>query len=103
MLHKINSKKFKGLFLNVRGLIGRKPEPFFLQTRWGIHTFFLKFPIDVIIMDKEYRVVKIKEKISPNNIFFWNPLYNNVMELPNGFILKKGISLFDKINIIYSE
>lgn len=58
-----------------------------IQTRWGIHTLFMSFPIDVYILDKNYKVVKTKKNLKPNRLLFWNPKYNLVMELPTTFHL----------------
>lgn len=60
------------------------------KTRFGVHTFFLKNPIDVIILDKDYRVVKLAT-LKPNRFFFWNPKHNYVLELPEGTIKRTKI------------
>ena len=86
------------------GLIGKKnPEPVFLKTRFGIHTFGLKFPIDVLILDKENKVVKLKENLKPNSFFFWNPKYNNVLELPKGTIINSKIKIGSTISFSFSH
>lgn len=69
----------------------KKPESLFLQTRFGIHTFGLSHPIDVLILDKHYVVIALKESLKPNRVFFWNPKYNAVVELPQGTITQKKI------------
>ena len=75
------------------GLIGAAPVyPVFFTTRWGIHTFGVLSPIDVLILDKNNRVVSICQNMKPNRIFFWNPVYDRVVELPPGTITKKGIT-----------
>lgn len=76
----------------VIGLIGKKEiKPLFFQTRWGIHTFGVRKPIDVVILDDEQTIVAIKQNLKPNRIFFWNPKYQNVLELPiNVYHLKIG-------------
>lgn len=86
----------------MQGLIGRKIEPISFQTRWGIHTFFLKEPIDILILDNNHRVAKQKEKLQPNRIFLWNPIWQHVIELPQGTITKEKISLGTKIQFSYS-
>lgn len=81
------------------GLIGaKKISPVYFTTRWGIHTFGMPSPIDVVILDDTNQVVAIK-KLSPNKIFFWNLKYSRVLELPAGEIEKKGIRLGDHITI----
>lgn len=82
------------------GLIGaKKPYSIFFQTRFGIHTFGLKFPIDVLILDKNNKVVKLRQNLKQNRIFVWNPKYNNVIELPVGTIEKKKIKIGNKISM----
>lgn len=64
------------------------PRSLLFNTRFGIHTFGLKIPIDAVILDNNFRVVKVKENLKPNSVFFWNPKYNLVIELPVGTLKK---------------
>lgn len=70
-----------------------------LKTRFGIHTFFLKKPIDVVVLDDKNKVVKIKQGLRPFSLFFWNPKFLKVIEIPEGAILKYRISLGDTLSI----
>lgn len=80
------------------GLLGReKAYSVFFKTRFGIHTFGMKFPIDVVILDKNNKVVKIFENLKPNRIFFWLPVFDKVLELPKGEIAINKIKLGEKI------
>lgn len=88
-------KEAKSLKEKIVGLIGKKPYALLIKTRFGIHTFGLKFPIDVLILDHKNKVVKIKKSLMPNSIFLWNPLYDMVIELPQGTIDKKKIKIND--------
>lgn len=93
----------EGVLNKTIGLIGaRKPRPLFFKTRFGIHTFGLKFPIDVLILDKNDRVVYLRERLLPNRLFFWNPRFNKVIELPSGTILDNNIICGDKIRLIFA-
>ncbi len=84
----------------VRGLIAKnKAEPTLFKTRWGIHTFGVRFPIDVVIFDKNGEAVKIKNGLKPGKLFFWNPKFRNVLELPEGEIKKSGLEIGDKLEI----
>ncbi len=84
----------------VKGLIGDKnPKALYFETRWGIHTFGVKFPLDIIILDSEWKVKKIFENLKPYRIFFWNPTYFRVLELPQGTLEKSKISLDDVLAI----
>jgi len=83
------------------GLLGKdQAHPVYFQTRWGIHTWGMKFPIDVLILDNENRVVKTAANLSPNRFFFWSPKYDRVLELPAGEIKNKRIKKGDGVNLI---
>jgi len=86
------SEKSKGL------LHEKTPKPVYLQTRWGIHTFGMKFKIDCIVADKNM-VVKKTKSMKPNQVFFWNPKYNNIFEMPSGTINKYKIQVGDRLKI----
>ena len=73
------------------------PHSLLFKTRFGIHTFFLKESIDVVILDEGCKVVNIYENLKPNRIFFWNPIYDLVLELPKGTIRKSRTKAGDLI------
>lgn len=82
----------------VSGLLKyNKPRALILWTRFGIHTIGMKYAIDVMILDSEGKVVKIKSNLKPNNIFLWNPTYRVVIELPAATINKSKTQLNDVI------
>jgi len=70
----------------------------FIETRFGIHTFGMKVPLDVVILNDEDKVVKIKEDLMPGKIFVWNPKYKKILELPQGSITKSKTIVGDKIS-----
>jgi uncharacterized membrane protein (UPF0127 family) len=80
------------------GLVNfKKAYPVYFQTRFGIHTFGMRYPIDVVILDKSNQVVKLAINLQSNRIFLWNPIYNQVLELPSGTIKQFKISNGDNI------
>lgn len=84
----------------VQGLIGSdEPRNFLLKTHFGIHTIGLKFPIDVLILDKNSQVKVLKHSLRPNNMFLWNPKYDTVIELPTGEIKKHKIEVGEKVEL----
>lgn len=96
----ISAKKAANLKEKMQGLIGKdKPYALVINTRFGIHTFGLKFPIDVLILNNKNKIVSIKKNLKPNRIFLWNPMYEKVVELPAGTIEEKQIKIKDKIEI----
>jgi len=85
------------------GLLGRKSldaqEALIIKPCNAIHTFFMRFPIDIIFLSKNNEVVKVISDIPP---FRLSPICfksNFVIELPAGTILSSKTSLGDKIDI----
>ena len=79
-------------FERLRGLIGRprlQPgEAFWLPFCQGVHTFGMKYPIDVVFLNKENRVVKLVQALQPNS---FSPVVfqsASVLELPEGTLWK---------------
>lgn len=100
-MFEIKVKACKNLSQKIKGLIGaEKPYAVLINTRFGIHTFGVKFPIDVLVVDKDNQVVKVYENMRPNRLFFWNPIYNKVLELPLGKIKKNNIEIGTQLKII---
>ncbi|OGE20044.1 hypothetical protein A3E45_02935 [Candidatus Daviesbacteria bacterium RIFCSPHIGHO2_12_FULL_43_11] len=69
-----------------------------LKTRFGIHTFFMKNPIDVVVLDNNFKVVKIST-VKPNCLFFWNPKYFLVLELSQGTVKKTKTEIGNYLKI----
>ena len=86
----------------VRGLLGRDgvPESYAL---WilpcpAIHTFFMKFPIDVIFADKHLKVVSVFHSVPSRRVIFGGWKGHSVFELKaaqlKDFNMKKGDQLY---------
>ncbi len=92
-------KEAKNFTAKLTGLIGKDPiYPLLLKTRFGIHSFLIKNPIDVLVMDAEFTVKRIST-LNINRIFLYNPKYANILELPGGTILRSKTQIGDKIKI----
>ncbi len=78
-------------------LLARNAKGIVLKTRFGIHTFFMKKPIDILILSKQNKIMKMKKNLKPNKVFFWNPLFNKVVELPADSIERLRVNIGDKI------
>ncbi len=82
------------------GLLKYKtPTALFLKTHFGIHTFGMHYPIDVLILDKTNCVAVMKENLKPNQIFIWNVTLETVLELPAGAIEKTKSQIGDKLSL----
>jgi uncharacterized protein len=91
----------KNLQDKVIGLLrSKKPEVLLLKTHFGIHTFGMKYAIDVIVLDDKHTVVALKASLPPNRIFLWNPMDEIVIEMPEGMIEKTKTEIGDKIEIV---
>lgn len=100
---KLFVKKAGNLKEKMQGLIGKKrPLAILIKTHFGIHTFGLRFPIDILILDNKNKTVAMKKNLKPNRIFLWNPRYEKVLELPAGTIRIKAIKINDTIDISIS-
>lgn len=101
-MFKLKVKKLKILKERAVGLIGKKEIiPVIFETRFGIHTFGMRVVIDVLILDKDKKVVALKESLKPNRIFLWNPHYKIVLELPKGTIKNHNIKKASKIILFF--
>ena len=60
----------------------------------SVHTFFMKFPLDIVFLSKEYEVLHIIENMMPRKISPYIRKTKSVLELPAGVIkntkTKKG-------------
>lgn len=98
---KIRVKKATGFKEKTLGLIDKNNHPPLLfKTSFGIHTFFLTYSIDVIVLDTKFIIRKLKQNLKPFSFYFYNPLYVYVLELENGFIAKNKLKEGDKIELV---
>lgn len=61
----------------------------------AIHTCFMRFAIDVVFMDINYKVIAIKKKIKPWKFCSFVRKAYITVELPEGTVDKKNISIGD--------
>ncbi len=65
----------------------------------GVHTFGMKFAIDVIGLDKEFKVVRLWERLVPQRITSVSLRLRSVVELPPGRIAECGVQMGDALRI----
>jgi uncharacterized protein len=84
----------------VRGLLGRRRlqpgEGMVLRPSWGIHTAFMRFPIDVVFLDADQVVLKIAPELPP-----WRTVScrgaREVVELAAGECARRGLETGDRV------
>ncbi|MHB9155985.1 MAG: DUF192 domain-containing protein [Endomicrobiales bacterium] len=67
------------------GLMGRRtPQALFLSPCSGIHTFFMRFPIDAVFLDRAGRIVTVLPGLRPWRAALPALRARSVLELPAG-------------------
>lgn len=84
------------------GLLNRKSlapgEGLLLDRCYGIHTFFMRFTIDVLFLDKDYRVMRAVPALPPwRTSVVKQAVY--VLELPAGAIERSQTTVGDQIQL----
>ena len=84
------------------GLLNRKTltsgEGLLLDRCYGIHTIGMRFPIDVLFLDKELHVIRAVEALPPfRTCVVRQAIY--VLELPIGAIRSSGTETGDQIQV----
>ncbi len=65
----------------------------------GIHTWGMRFPIDVVALDSQLRVVAIRENLGSFRIAAVNWRTRSVLELPVGAVKEGQIELGDQLAV----
>jgi len=91
-------------FSRMRGLLGKTFLPagdgLWIKPCKGVHTFGMKFPIDVVFLDKGNIVIATIRELSPNRL---TPLFfkaSSVLELPTSIIEATRVAVGDRIDIV---
>jgi len=63
-----------------------------------IHTFFMKFAIDVVFLDRELSAVRVLENLRPWRLSPWVWRAHSVLELAGG-TLRGGVQAGDRLEI----
>jgi uncharacterized membrane protein (UPF0127 family) len=66
----------------------------------GVHTFAMRFPIDVLYLDHERIVIHLEESLKPWRMAAIRVLATSVLELPTGTIRNSGTVLGDQVDIL---
>lgn len=90
------------VFKRMVGLLNRRSlaagEGLLLDRCYGIHTVGMRFAIDVLFLDKEYRVIRAVPALRPfRTCVVKHAVY--VLELPAGALAETGTEAGDQIQI----
>jgi len=67
----------------------------------SIHTFFMLYPLDVLFLDSETKILKICENLAPGRSLAVVNGAKHVLELPAGCVARSSVNVGDKL--IFSE
>jgi uncharacterized protein len=91
------------LFSRARGLLGRRELPagegLLIRPCRGVHTFLMKFPIDLVFLDRDNRIVATVENLRPQRLTKLLPRARAVLELPAGTIAASGSVAGNRVEI----
>src|SRR4051794_5464496 len=83
-----------------KGLLGRSGLPggegLLLRPGSSIHTFFMRFPIDVVFLDRDLAVRKVVPDVGPWRVSFGLGS-RAVLELPAGECARRGLAPGDRL------
>lgn len=83
------------------GLMGRRKieidHALLIYPCQQIHTYFMKFTIDCLFIDKQYQVVQIIEGLKPWKISKKIPAGWGVIELPEGLVKETDTHVNDRL------
>jgi len=91
-----NWQKCKGLmFSKQKDILFNFRKDAFLK----FHMVFVFYPIDIVFMDHNQRIVDIKKRFCPFTFYYSRAKSSHVLELKNGTIEKTGLELGDLLII----
>jgi len=95
----------EGLWRRLRGLMFRRKFllgnallfKFKKPGRHRVHTFFVRFPIDLVYMDSDLKVVEVRPCLEPWRIYRPKAAAEYLIELPAGAAARANIEVGHKI------
>ena len=84
----------------MRGLLGRgglaRGQGLLIEPTWSVHTWFMRFPIDVVFLDRDLTVLKLRKHMRP-----WRTAARfrarSVLELASGECDRLSLEVGDRL------
>ena len=100
-------RKADNFFTRLVGLLRRQSlgpeEALWLIPSKGVHTIGMKFPIDVIFLDQNNKVIATICDMAPRRLSSLRLSARSVLELPRGVVNKSSTTVGDQIEILLAE
>lgn len=93
-------KRFKGLMFRKEAIVD---EGLWITPCNSVHMFFMKFPIDVVLLTKQNSVLKVYPNLKPWRATMPVVGAYSTLELPIGSIDKLGIKVGDIIECSFNH
>lgn len=91
--------RFRGLMATDASRF-RRGQGLWIVPSHGIHTFAMRFPIDVVYLDQERIVIHLEEDLKPWRMAAIRVRAASVLELPTGTIGDSRTALGDQVDIL---
>ena len=88
-------------FRRFRGLLFKPPlapgQALLLSPCSSVHTFGMRYAVDVVFVDRAGRVLKVREDLGPCRVALGGPGAFYALELPAGACAKSGLRVGDPL------
>ena len=93
------------------GLMGKKilstDEGMLISPCKSVHTFFMRFDVDIIFVDRNFEVVKIIKNVKPWKFSPYIKSARHIVEIAsrvtNSELRSEKVEVGDKLNVIYKK
>lgn len=91
--------RFRGLMATDAASF-RPGQGLWITPSHGVHTFAMRFPIDVLYLDRDRIVIHIEEELKPWRMAAIRVRATSVLELPTGTVRDSLTQLGDQVDIL---
>lgn len=91
--------RFRGLMATDASRF-RRGQGLWIVPSHGVHTFAMRFPIDVVYLDQERIVIHLESDLKPWRMAAIRVRATSVLELPTGTIVDSLTALGDQVDIL---
>src|SRR5689334_11025648 len=90
--------RFRGLMCSDAGDFGAGKALWIVPSH-GVHTLAMRFPIDVLYLDKKNVVVHMEQQLKPWRVAPLRMIAASVLELPGEILRSTGTNIGDELDI----
>ncbi len=102
MIARSHWSRFRGLMATSSSNF-RPGQGLWITPCHGVHTFAMRFPIDVIYLDRESTVVHLEKELKPWRMAAIRVRAASVLELPPGTVQQSQTALGDLVDIFLEK